>query len=520
MNALVGAALTPPWQRMLLVFGGLLVVVLAAYWPTFQGMVAIWNRSETFAHAFVVPPIVLWLVWRKRAELAQCSPHAVPWMLLPMALLAFVWLFGDLVVANAVTQLAATAMLVMAVPLVLGLGVSRVILFPLAFLFFAVPVGEALTPMLMQWTADFTVLAIRSSGIPVYREGQQFVIPSGSWSVVEACSGIRYLMASFMVGTLFAYLNYRSASRRLIFVIVSIVVPIVANWVRAYVIVMLGHLSNNEIATGADHLIYGWVFFGIVILGMFFIGARWSEPEAAPQAASRGAGSAQTDLSKIWFVALAATMLLTLPQWTLKQLVVPASDFAPGLVLAPTLAPGWSAGMSPVLDGWKPVFVGASVERSQIYVGRQDAVGLHVAYYRGQREGRKLVSSSNVLVSSQDYRWNHLSSGHEPLSLGGQSLKLRSAELLAAVQPGQQVRPLLVVWQYYWIGGRLTSSDVLAKLIGGWQRLSGQGDESAAVLVYAADNPKGSAKPLLERFMRENHELIDERLRQVARAAQ
>ena len=65
---------------------------------------------------------------------------------------------------------------------------------------FAVPVGEFLLPVFMEWTADFTVLALRLSGIPVYREGLQFVIPSGNWSVVEACSGIRYLIASLMVG--------------------------------------------------------------------------------------------------------------------------------------------------------------------------------------------------------------------------------------------------------------------------------------------------------------------------------
>ena len=46
-------------------------------------------------------------------------------------------------------------------------------------------------------------------------------------------------------------------------------------------IVMLGHLSGNTLAVGVDHLIYGWVFFGIVIGLMFLIGARWSEPEPA-----------------------------------------------------------------------------------------------------------------------------------------------------------------------------------------------------------------------------------------------
>ena len=97
--------------------------------------------------------------------------------------------------------------------------------------------------------------------------------------MVEACSGVRYLIASVMVGTLFAYLTYQSLARRIAFVAVSFLVPVLANWLRAYMIVMLGHLSGNKLAVGVDHLIYGWVFFGVVMLLMFWIGARWREDE-------------------------------------------------------------------------------------------------------------------------------------------------------------------------------------------------------------------------------------------------
>src|SRR5215467_7740730 len=106
----------------------------------------------------------------------------------------------------------------------------RVLLFPLAFLLFAIPAGEFLVPVLMDWTADFTVAAIRWSGVPVFREGNHFALPSGNWSIVEACSGIRYLVASVMIGTIYAALAYRSAKRRAALLVASIVVPIVANW--------------------------------------------------------------------------------------------------------------------------------------------------------------------------------------------------------------------------------------------------------------------------------------------------
>ena len=171
-----------------------------------------------------------------------------------------------------------------------GLAGHPALAFPLAFVLCRTH-WRLLLPRMMEWTADFTVLALRASGIPVYREGLQFIIPSGAWSVVEACSGIRYLIASVTAGCLFAYLSYQSMLKRAVFIGVAIVVPLVANWVRAYLIVMLGHLSGNTIATGVDHLIYGWLFFGLVIGVMFLIGARWVDPPAP--APSHGAGTKQ-----------------------------------------------------------------------------------------------------------------------------------------------------------------------------------------------------------------------------------
>ena len=70
---------------------------------------------------------------------------------------------------------------------------------------------------------------------------------------------------------------YRSPGRRLAFIGASIVVPLLANWLRAYTIVMVGHLSNNRLMTNDDHIVFGWVLFGAIMLLMYWWGARWRE---------------------------------------------------------------------------------------------------------------------------------------------------------------------------------------------------------------------------------------------------
>ena len=517
------AAMPAAWRAFLPPMLLAVAVLLLTLRDTVAAMVGIWSRSETFAHAFVVPPIALWLIWRQREALARLTPKPMWWMLVPIAGLVLAWTMGQIVVANAVTQLALMALLVALVPAILGWAVALEMVFPLTFMFFAVPIGESLTPILMQGTADFTVAALQASGIPVYREGLQFVIPSGNWSVVEACSGLRYLMASFMVGTLFAYLNYTSAKRRWIFVAVSIAVPVVANWLRAYMIVMLGHLSGNRLATGVDHLVYGWVFFGIVIMSLFWIGARWAEPPLVLAPRHGDAPGANTwHVGPAWALTAVLAALLALPPMWLANRAGQAY-VAPTLklpdALPDALSGQWHATDTALTD-WAPIYAEPSAVATRVYASADGAqVGLHIAYYRQQNEQRKLVSTGNMLVRGEDHVWNRIRSDTRSAATPNGTIDLNTAEILGdAASDGTRER--LLVWQWYWIGGRLAQTDVAAKLTSATQLLTGKADESASLVLYVradgSDAPKANAagQAVLARFLRDNWAALDAQLRE------
>ncbi|HET9976867.1 MAG TPA: exosortase A [Burkholderiaceae bacterium] len=481
------------------------------YWPTATSMAATWNQSDTFAHGWVVPLISAWLVWRQRAALVPLGPSIAPApsALIGVALAGAAWLLGEAAAVNALRQFALVAMLVALVPAVAGWPLARALAFPLGFLFFAVPFGEFLLPTLIAYTADFTVFALRLTGIPVLLEGNQISIPSGNWSVVEACSGVRYLIASMMVGALFSYLHYRSARRRLLFMLVAIAVPIVANWLRAYMIVMLGHLSGNKLAVGVDHLIYGWVFFGIVIGLMIFIGSRWSEADVgdAPVHASAPARLLHAPALAGW-VAVSALVLATPigAAWHADR-AVDAS--APRLAVPATLAA--RAASAPAAAHLAPTFVNPAASLAQtVLVGKQP-VGLYIAYYRNQNATAKLVSSVNVVVSSDDPRWIRVGTGVHRVALPGggdstwRTLDLKSRGLVSETS--------MTVWQAYWVDGRMEASDVRAKLRSAWQRLAGRGDDGAAIVIHTSAADTQAAHAALEAFVREHLAAIQTQLR-------
>lgn len=513
-------SISPAWKQALLrvlLIGGLL---FALFGESARDMFLIWMRSETFAHAFIVPPISLWLIWRRRDALMQQEPKAwlpgVPGLLL----LGLLWLAAWLGSANVVMQSCFVAMLVLGVVTALGLAASRVIAFALGFLFFAVPAGEFIVPALMSSTADFTVLALRWTGIPVYREGLSFVIPSGSWSVVEACSGIRYLIASVMVGTLFAYLNFKATKRRLVFIAVATALPLVANWLRAYMVVMIGHLSDNRLAAGVDHIIYGWVFFGVIMLGMFSVGARFADPVEAEGPRPEWPSFASQGASKGWMLALFVLMLGWggTRAWIHQIDQRPASAAELRLALPEQLAQGWQAGE--LLHGWVPEADSANAEQARCYVKQGEQVCLYVAYYRDQSSQRKLIGSQSIVPGGGEHSaWTLLHAYETQLALPSATIGLDLREIRGSRDWAALEQPRLLVAQQFWVNGRWTNSELRGKVYAALDRLVARGDDTALVLVYTPLRQGHAGIQTLQQFLGDNLDALDQQLSALRPAA-
>ncbi|ENO90602.1 exosortase A [Thauera linaloolentis] len=483
---------------MLTIFLGL-VWTVGWYWQTAQEMAGIWWRSDTYAHGLAVLPIFVWLIWRARDRMGGLQPQPVAWLALPAAMAGLLWLVGGLVSVAAAQHFALVAMLFCVLVGCLGWKLGRILLFPLLFLFFGVPIGDFMLPTLMHYTAEFTVWALRLSGVPVYQEGLHFVVPNGRWSVVEACSGSRYLIASLMVGALYAYLNYRSLRRRLLFMLVAAIVPILANWLRAYMIVMIGYLSDNTLAVGVDHLLYGWVFFGVVIFLLFWIGARWHEEpfHPAPAAVVEAAPARARALGAGLVLAFA---VLPFPP-LLRALDVPVAAFPVSLAM-PAPAQGWDA-VDRAAIAYRPVYAGARAEAFEAYAegGGTPPVGLFAAWYYAQRDDSEMLS------------W-----GNGPVPLREQGIDVLRREVHTASSGVTLVQSLmtspqgqLLVWHVYRLDGRNVYRDSEVKIQLAIERLFGREDASAAiVLMTPAGDDAARAARRLDDFLRAHLSAIEQ----------
>ncbi len=245
--------------------------------PEAETAVSTWEASTAYNHCFLIIPIVLYILWDRRDELRGMRAEPMPMAALLGIPPAGAWLLAERLGIMEGRQLMVVAFVEVLFLSVLGWRLFKAMLGPMLYLFFLVPFGEFLVPKLQDFTAEFIRFGMSLTSIPAYIDGYTIEIPEGRFYVAEACAGLRFLIASIAFGVLYALMMYRSPMRRTIFIVISIIVPIIANGFRALGIVLAGHYLGSAEAAAADHVLYGWIFFSIVILLLTAMGLPFRE---------------------------------------------------------------------------------------------------------------------------------------------------------------------------------------------------------------------------------------------------
>ncbi len=348
--------------------------------------------------------MIAWLVWQRRGELAQLRP--VGWWpgLALVAVGGFGWLMGDAASVGFARQLGLVVMLQGAVVAVLGPNVARGLLFPLGYALFLVPFGEGLEPPLQSITVAIVMPLLHLVGVPAVVDG--VLIHAGRYwfEVAEACSGAKFVIAMVAFGVLVANLCFLSWRRRAVFLIVSVVVPVLANGVRAFGTIWAADLTSVEAATGFDHIVYGWLFFALVMAGVLAMGWRWFD--RAPDDPAFDPARLQTMARRRPGLVLISVMTFIIaaifPAWSDsisgRAAVLPAHIDLPDI-------PGWHRAPISTRAPWTPYYPNAD----HILFGRYadasgESVDLAIAVYGRQREGAKLAAFGTGVLREED-RW-------------------------------------------------------------------------------------------------------------------
>ena len=325
------ARLPKAWRQALMTLAIAVVALVTMAAREWGEMVHQWWNIDTYTHILLVPLILIWLVLVKASELAKITPRAWAPGIAIVAAGVGLWLVGRVSGLNIIAHAGAVGALQGAVIATLGPRASLTIALPLCFAVFLVPFGDEFIPQLQAITAHIAIALTVWSGIPAVVDGIYIDTPVGLFIVAEACSGVKFLIAMVTLAVLVCFTQFESWWRRAAFMVASIIIPIIANGIRAWGTIYIAQSQGVEFAAGFDHIFYGWIFFALVVAVL--LGAAWRFFECEPEDYGWTADkvSAFPWLSRVEMafvtpsIAIAAILLLAILGAGSAMIVAPAS---------------------------------------------------------------------------------------------------------------------------------------------------------------------------------------------------
>lgn len=302
--------------KHIMLFGIAFVVLLISWRTTVSHMAGIVWSVDVFSHGLLVPLVSAALIWSRRSIIATLTPA---FSLLGASVVlsaSILWLLGQLLDVALFSHIALVAAVNGLVLALLGLSVYRAILFPMLFLFLAVPFGHELVGPLQTMTANLVIGMLDLFGAAYKADGVLIELSSGFYEVAEACAGVKFLFTSIVTGILLAHLVFNSWRRRIFILIISAVLPIAANALRVLSILAIAEMTDQSFAKDVDHLVYGWVFLSIVLFALIALAYKISDKPAGTaspgfmeQRVPAGSGSILVGIASAMFPVLAVIVM-------------------------------------------------------------------------------------------------------------------------------------------------------------------------------------------------------------------
>jgi exosortase len=227
-------------------------------------------------HGKLVPIIFAYLVWYHRDELAKAKKQGSNTGLVWVFIGCLIFAIGARTLQGRMGMAAGPVLLYGIVLYLWGKEVARILLFPIVFLIFMIPMSaiEQATSNL-QWTVTgISQWVCGLCGINLYRQGSTLIPVDqsfGGFDVAEGCSGIRSLMAMIMVTSIFVHLTQNVRWKQIVIFSFSVGFAIIGNAGRIISIFIVARFFGAAFAGGQYHEVSGYISFPIAVGAMLFV---------------------------------------------------------------------------------------------------------------------------------------------------------------------------------------------------------------------------------------------------------
>lgn len=507
-----------------LILSSVLVIALLSYMYSDSLLFLFnhWIGSDDYSHGMFVPLISGFLVWQSRHRLVQVQREQAWWGLGIIFVGLMLYMIGELATLYVVLHLSLWTVMVGLVIALVGIHGAKVIAFPLCYLLTAIPLPvffyANLSTQLQLWSSSLGVGCLQLVGVMAFREGNVIDLGQVQLQVVEACSGIRYLLPLTSLALLCAYLFKDRMWKRVVLVVSAIPISIVINGFRIGMIGVLVELYGKGAAEGFYHLFEGWVIFmvslALLIIEMGLLGRigmvapyrpflaqlSWREQDGAG-----GHGGARS--FPRWMMpspgpAYLCSVALLTPFTLVSTSLVDREETPPSraaFIDFPMEVNGWRGERFPLEKQYIDALRFDDYVLADYRSDHGHLVNFYTAYYQSQRKGQSAHSPKSCLPGGG---WEITSITHKELP---SSTTITQPLMVnrAVIHKGDQKQIVL-----YWFKqrDRYLADEYLVKVYLLWDAISRQRTDGALVRLASLVGPG------------ESEAIVDQRLQGFAAA--
>jgi exosortase D (VPLPA-CTERM-specific) len=308
----------------------ILVVYILSYWTIFQKLTIRWSTGDN-NYCYLIFPLFLYFCWELKDRFQFSKFSFSSWGIIPITLAIAFILIGEF---GSIETLAYAGLwgCIVGLSLVMYRWRIRYLIFPISILAFIVPlppyINRILTFQLKMTASTIAVYMMRMTGISVFQDGNIIDIGISQLQVVDACSGLRYLMPLLLLGLLVGYFFSRGWWRRGILILLVVPLSVILNSFRIWVSGLLTVKGHTELVETFFHDFSGWVIFmiaGAILFGISLILNKiGSSPKDKPKS---DPGGEPLVLKHAIALSTVVCLLFVSSGWAFKQ--IPAARNLP-----------------------------------------------------------------------------------------------------------------------------------------------------------------------------------------------
>lgn len=458
------------------------LLMLAFFWPTLWSFTNTWSLDRYhYAHGWLVPGLVAWLIWSERAAFRQ-GRGGDPLLLIPLVGLSLFWLASTITHIQLFYQTAFVLLLVFWGFFVFGRTAARTVVVSGAVVLLSLPLWEVFVPLLRRLTTLASGAMVTLVRVPAEIDGDLIHLPSGTFEIADGCAGLNYLLSALVIGIVYAQVLVRGTAARLLVVATAMAVAIVGNWIRVALLVVIGHVTEMQAWLIPNHIEFGWGVFFVGLILFFMVAGRIerraartaqkAEDEAAPadaEAVVEGepalaepepvveAPLAPADTGG-WMkrAGVASALAVAGPVLFFSLAALPAVDTGEPGLNGVSGGTGWRA-VAPESNrpfDWGPSYQGAQEHNRVSFTDGTAYVYGDRFVFREQAQEAKLIGYPNRIARSRDILDQQVVGPVDPAG----RLRVRQAVIRTPDGP-------ILTWYWYRVGGVDTFMPIHAKVL-------------------------------------------------------